>query len=261
MCIRDSALANVDRVVAFTRFGHDSILEARGPGAPRLEIDVIPHGVDTTVFHPIGRADARRELFPDEPGMKDAFIVLNANRNQPFKRIDITVEGFARFAHGKPPDVRLYLHMGTAAAAPGTVPLADRLGIRERLLVTTRADRHPDVSNARLNAIYNACDVGVNTSVGEGWGLVSFEHAATRAAQVVPRHTACAELWQDAALFIDPLTAEELAARLEFLYDNRDACARLADAAHRLATRPDLQWAAIAAQWDRCFTELLTSSG
>jgi len=27
-----------------------------------------------------------------------------------------------------------------------------------------------------LNIVYNACDIGINTSVREGWGLVSFEH-------------------------------------------------------------------------------------
>ena len=31
--------------------------------------------------------------------------------------------------------------------------------------------------------------------MGEGWGLVSFEHASTGAAQIVPDHTACAALW------------------------------------------------------------------
>ena len=32
--------------------------------------------------------------------------------------------------------------------------------------------------------------------MGEGWGLVSSEHGAAGAAQIVPDHTACAELWR-----------------------------------------------------------------
>jgi D-inositol-3-phosphate glycosyltransferase len=39
--------------------------------------------------------------------------VLNANRNQPRKRIDITLRGFALFAVDKPETVQLYLHMGS----------------------------------------------------------------------------------------------------------------------------------------------------
>jgi D-inositol-3-phosphate glycosyltransferase len=51
------------------------------------------------------------------------------------------------------------------------------------------------VGDDELNWLYNACDVGINTLMGEGWGLISFEHAAAGAAQVVPDHMACSELW------------------------------------------------------------------
>jgi hypothetical protein len=48
----------------------------------------------------------------------------------------------------------------------------------------------------------NACDVGINRAMGEGWGLASFEHAAAGAAQVVPNHTACSEIWRERAELI-----------------------------------------------------------
>ena len=51
------------------------------------------------------------------------------------------IEGFARFAKDKPAGVKLYLHMGTRAAAPGTLPLIDQFGIRDRLLYTALSDR------------------------------------------------------------------------------------------------------------------------
>jgi hypothetical protein len=60
------------------------------------------------------------------------------------------------------------------------------------------------VSDRELNLLYNACDVGINTSMGEGWGLVSFEHGAAGAAQVFPDHTACTELWSGRAELIPP---------------------------------------------------------
>ena len=49
----------------------------------------------------------------------------------------------------------------------------------------------------KLNLVYNACDVGVNTCIGEGWGLVNFEHAATATAQVVPDHTSLKEIFSE----------------------------------------------------------------
>jgi glycosyltransferase involved in cell wall biosynthesis len=49
----------------------------------------------------------------------------------------------------------------------------------------------------QLNQVYNAVDIGVNTCIGEGWGLVNTEHAATGVAQLVPDHTSLKEIFND----------------------------------------------------------------
>ena len=49
----------------------------------------------------------------------------------------------------------------------------------------------------RLNKVYNSVDIGVNTCIGEGWGLVNTEHAATGVAQLVPDHTSLKEIFSD----------------------------------------------------------------
>ena len=49
-------------------------------------------------------------MFAGLPDPENAFIVLNASRFDQRKRIDLTVEGFARFAAGKPANVRPRLH-------------------------------------------------------------------------------------------------------------------------------------------------------
>src|SRR5262249_32169023 len=195
--------------------------------------------------------------------------------NQPFKRIDITMRAFAAFARDKPPDVRLYLHMATAPAAPGTLPLADALGIRDRLLVSAVGPHHPNVSNEQMNAIYNACDVGVNTSEGEGWGLVSVEHAATGAAQIVPRHSACAEIWDGAAFVVDPVAEDRVEGyctagctvsvsavtnAFQQLFDNRGRRRDLSHAAYCRTMRDDWRWSSISDEWDRLFSRLLSPS-
>jgi len=132
------------------------------------------------------------------------------------------------------------------------------------------------VSAKQLNVVYNACDVGLNTSSAEGWGLASFEHAATRAAQVVPRHSACEELWRESALMLDPVltvindkilteawlvSPESVAEALERLYTDRELLEELSEAAYRNATRPEYRWAAISERWDALFREVLSSPG
>ena len=281
-------LARAHCLVAFTRFARGLLLQGFceiGIEQPP-PVEVIPHGVDTSVFHPVVSAanlqesrqlsclSARRRLFGNDQRARD-FIVLNANRNQPFKRIDIALEGFTLFAKDKPDSVMLYLHMASRAPAPGETPLVDRLNIRRRILTTTREELHPHVDDIVLNTIYNACDVGMNTSEKEGWGLIAFEHGATGAPQLVPDHGACAELWQGSALLLDAaaetssvlngravltVTPEAVAHALELLYQDRQEREHWGEAAFNNANRPEYRWNAIAARWDRLLSNLLAGA-
>jgi glycosyltransferase involved in cell wall biosynthesis len=225
-------LGSVDHFVAYTEFGRREL--ERFVDVP---VAVIPHGVDTDVFRP---ADSR----------PDGFVVLNANRPHERKRIDLTIEGFEMFARDKPPDVRLRLHHAIDAAE---YDLTDRVEVTSSCL-----------SDADLNRLYNECHVGVNTAMGEGWGLISFEHAATGAAQVVPDSSACSELWAGAAeivpaedtgvpafspLAMRTVSAEGVAAAFERLYADAGHLRAMSDAAWRNATQPRYSWDVIGEQW------------
>jgi D-inositol-3-phosphate glycosyltransferase len=282
-------LDGVDQLVAYNQFGKRVMQQAiaavrqADPEFKASEIKVIPHGVDTKLFHPypniptsqgfkLGRSRAKKALLPRKKDFLESFIVLNANRNQPRKRIEITMQGFALFAENKPENVKLYLHMGIEDVGWNLVSLAKRYDIENRLIVSNTAKETPTDSLKRLNMIYNACDIGINTSIGEGWGLVSFEHAATGAAQIVPRHTACEELWQGAAEFLEPvftLTVERVltegkfvspkgvAEALDRLYQDPEYLCAMSEAAYRNATKPEYKWENIARKWDALFQTLL----
>ena len=112
--------------------------------------------------------------------------------------------------------------------------------------------------------------VGLNTATGEGWGLVSFEHAATGAAQIVPRHSACAELWPGSAEFLSPQRSVQtgfsegqavsdcaVAEALERLYRDPDHRRRIALAGFRNATQQQYSWHALANRWDGCLRGVL----
>jgi D-inositol-3-phosphate glycosyltransferase len=272
----------VDRFVAYTAFAQREMsaavsqLTAAGARFAFDRIDVIPHGVDVEAFYPLGsRRAVRRELFagrPDARELDDAFIVLNANRPSPRKRLDLTIEGFARFAQGKR-DVRLYLHQAIQQPKDRARIEAwiDRAGIRDRVIMPIGLGDETITSDDRLNLIYNACDVGLNTTMGEGWGLVSVEHGATGAAQIVPRHSACEEIWNGAALMLDPIergvpeefsplelatvSAEQVAEALEMLYRDVALRQRLSTAAFDVARRPEYSWARIGKQWEALLRE------
>lgn len=231
----------------------------------------IPHGFDASTFHHLGDRAAMRQTIP---GLHDlgggAFVVLNANKNEPRKRIDLTLHGFARFVRDKPQDIRLYLHMGD----PGGElrQLASALGIGDRIVLASGGDgAHPRLDDEALNRLYNACDVGLNTASSEGWGMISFEHAATGAAQIVPGAWICGALWKDHGELLEPApeqanqqgytreistTAESVASALQRLYSDDAHRSRMTRRAAMLAADSCFQWTAIAGRWDALLREI-----
>ena len=251
-----ASLAAVDLLVMYTPHGLETVsraFTAAGLGLPPTA--VIPHGVDCSRFAPMHRAEARERLF-GSARLDDAFIVLNANRSQRRKRIDLTLQAFAAFASDRP-DAWLYLHMGMRDLGGDVLGMADSLGIAGRLLTTTREAAHPRVPDEQLRLIYNACDVGLNTASAEGWGLVSFEHACTGAVQVVPAGAACASLWEGAGLVTAPERAADALAKL---YDNPELRASLGRRCLELARSPEFRWEAIAARWSEVLLASVRSS-
>ncbi|HVR96157.1 MAG TPA: hypothetical protein VMW27_06060 [Thermoanaerobaculia bacterium] len=283
-------LERVDVCILYTEHARRSVADLcarvseRDPAfrAPRLA--VAGHGVDAADFYPLhggpdghfageGRAAARRLLFPDRPDLHRAFLVLNANRAYPRKRLDLTVAGFAGFArdHG---DAYLYLHVCNLSQAGGDSLRAEiaRSGVGERVLLNTLLPDGEPLPVEHLNLLYNACDVGVTTAMGEGWGLASFEHGATGAPQIVPDHTSFRENWHGAAELLPPVRREhvfyeladmfvvspdDLTQALARLYEDASYRRHMAHAAYARSTDARFRWSTIGRSFGRLLDEAL----
>lgn len=258
-------LRQLDGIGIYTRWAREQLSEALGAFPERSpEIEIVGHGVDLDVFTPAGPGQAacrkalRARVFPGLAAAGRAFIVLNASRPDQRKRLDLTLEGFAQMVHRGADEAYLCLHQAVASTVSleALHELAARLGIAERLLQPFGGTCGP-LADDELADLYRACDVGLNTSMGEGWGLVSFEHAATGAAQVVPDHSACRELWRGAADLLpierrlvpsySPLRLAEVsvagvAGALWELYVDGERRSAMGRAAHQRATDSRLGW-------------------
>lgn len=262
-------LTGFSSLFTYTRHAASQLRGAVRACGHETAVGVAGHGVDLRAFHPapgVRESDfapgIRRRLARDLFGLDEpSWVVLNASRPDPRKRIDISIDGFARFVRGRPSNVRLCLHQALSYAQ-FVEPLrqqADALGLASRILWWP--PQHAPLDDSGLCALYNACAAGVNTSLGEGFGLVGFEHAATGVPQLVPAHPALVELWADAAVCLGPVrkvttghspflmgevTPEQVSDGLELIYSDEAEYRRLSHAALARSHADDLRWQAVA---------------
>lgn len=183
---------HADRIYTFTEKWKTKFLEY----GPFPDVRVLEHAVDPTIFSCMSdeaRAGIRKNLnLPP-----NAISFLNANRNSQRKRLDLTVMGFVGLLKSNR-TAPYYLVIATNLN-PQTGAFYDIQRIymeelksngldfqefaRRLLLVDTSP---PNVwSDEAINQLYNATDIGINTSDGEGFGLCQLEQMYTGAPQIV----------------------------------------------------------------------------
>ncbi|OUR97688.1 hypothetical protein A9Q86_15865 [Flavobacteriales bacterium 33_180_T64] len=199
-----TSLTGVDLCITYTKFAQNALKSLLSK--PDTKLISIGHGLDT-YYQPLTsnklpaetsfREALRKRLFPNHPEYWKRPMVLNSNRLYYRKRLDLTIKGFALAA--KKTDASLYLNIAaiTQYEHNKLETLIKKLGIESRVMLNTLNTTNKPIPKEQLRQLYNACDIGITTSMGEGWGLCVFEHAATGAMQIVPDHTAFRENWPD----------------------------------------------------------------
>ena len=103
-------------------------------------------------------------------------IILNANNFVERKKIGISLDAF-RLLLKEHPNVKFCLHTKTESIE-FKLFIAKYLDLN--LYINHLFSFNNDISDSELNYIYNCCDIGLQTSTGEGWSLTNCEHQKTR---------------------------------------------------------------------------------
>jgi glycosyltransferase involved in cell wall biosynthesis len=155
-------------VWAMSRFGEREMRKAG------LDPYYVPHGVNTQVYKPADRVKAREMC-----GVKqDQFFAIMVAANKglvPRKSFDKVLKAWARFVETHP-DALLHIHTQPKTGGNDDLNLlqmADFYGINEKNLRFPDEYRYlrGDYDPGRLNALYNAADVLLAPSMGEGFGV------------------------------------------------------------------------------------------
>jgi len=187
----DSINKNVSRVYCFTPYWADIYSKY----APFPDIRVLENAVDKTLFSKIPNA-ARASVRSSMNLPTDAILMVNANRNSQRKRHDLAIMGFVELLRRNPEKPYYFMFVTGLNAQQGAYYDVNRIFMTELqrqglnpedftkrlMLVDTSAKAVPD---SAINEIYNAADIGINTSDGEGFGLCQIEHLYTGAPQIV----------------------------------------------------------------------------
>ncbi|GMU77615.1 MAG: D-inositol 3-phosphate glycosyltransferase [Acidimicrobiia bacterium] len=158
-----------DGVVVSTAHERDLLVDGYGAAGDRVEI--IPPGVDHTVFRP-GTGDVPRVRRHWRVG--DAPVLLVVGRIQPLKGIDLAIRSLASLD-----DPRANLVVVGGPSGPEGESELDRLHrLAGDLGIADRVRFEPPRAHEQLAAYYRAADVVLVPSRAESFGLVALEAAA-----------------------------------------------------------------------------------
>lgn len=189
---------SLKHAIFHTQFGLDELRKVgyQGPAS------IAGHGVDTTLFQPYDKSDAREQMQIgiSKEKLRDAFIWGVVAMNQPRKRLDLSLAFFAAWwkHNGNPTNAYIYLHSDPRGMYD-IQQLAEYLGIRGRVLTTQGA-----LPETHLPHMYSIFDAMIATSEGESWGMCNHEGMACGIPQIAVRCGGMPYWAKDAIYWVNP---------------------------------------------------------
>lgn len=179
---------------------------------PAAKIDVVYNGFDERLATPTPEDERRvRERF-----QLDAPFVLYAGNIKPHKNVDRLIEAFAKLRERGLERVNLLIIGDDISKYSSLRRLVHRHQLRQQVRFLGF------VSTDTLAALYRLARVFVFPSLYEGFGLPPLEAMASGTPVVTSNTSSLPEVVGDAALLIDPLSADDIAdAMVRVLTDDR----------------------------------------
>jgi glycosyltransferase involved in cell wall biosynthesis len=268
-----SALSGLDHAIFWTEFAAAEAKRGGYTGAA----SVIPLGVDRSIYRPMPKREAWQTFgnaVAEKLEARDAFIVGNVNRNQPRKRLDLTISYFAKWIQTHDaPRAMLFLHVcPTGETGCDVRQLVKYYGLTGRVILA-----EPNIgigeSEERVRETYCCFDVLLTTTQGEGFGLPTLEAMACGIPAIVPYWSALGEWAAPYALAVPcDMTSitpnginvlggvadrDMTIANLDYLYSSEEGREAFRQKALICAEKPEFQWRNIANRYSEVLRTIL----
>jgi len=267
-------LVNADYVIAYSRFGKQELLKH----FPDFMVKMIPHGVDTKLFHP--RSEKERMKLREKweiPEGKFLFLFVGANfgeRKAPCQLL-LTFKHFLK----KHPDSMIYMLTTLSGSYPSSYNFTEfttEYGLADHIISPARNLTLDPIEDEELSELYALADVLVLPSWGEGFGLPIIEAMACGTPVIATNSSSIPELIQGNGWLIDtvpedvwvdvpvwlPLLAvypvpnlRSLFECMEDAYRNPEKVKAYGKTSREFALKYD--WSNIIPQWDKLLKEMV----
>jgi D-inositol-3-phosphate glycosyltransferase len=217
-------------------------------GADPDRIEIVPPGVDHTIFAPADRDKARAEL-----GLAGGPVLLFVGRIQPLKGVRLAVRCLAALGH---PDATLLI-VGGPSGADGEGELARTRALVTELGLDERVRFVPPQPHARLAEFYRAADVCIIPSRTESFGLVALEAAACGTPVVAASVGGLRSLVDDGrtGFLVEGRDPADFATPITQLLDDPALAAEMST--HAAMDSRRYSWSATAGRLRRSYTDLV----
>lgn len=230
-------IGSANKTIVFTNWAKDVINKTCRivtNGRELTNIEIIPHGVDTSVWKPLSPEDRKAARLKYFGLNENTFLIGVLARNQPRKRFDAIFMAMRRFID------RNYEKYGRRIMCYMHAPLSDNIGwdlqwlstyygLTDRVIFDKNLQPGMGPSEENLNEIINCFDVHMLLANSEGWGLPMLETAAAGVPNIVTDYSAHAD-WGKNTLLMCKIGAYEHEPRTGFI----KAIADVDHAAHQL---------------------------
>ena len=258
-----SVLKGAYRVASMTKSGQ-KLLSDKG-----IESTPIPHGVDKEVFKPLNKKEELKEMLGFN---KTDFVIGIVAMNKGVRKNFGDMFDIAARMIKKHDNVRLYIH--TEMLRPdgiNLIELSKFYGLTNGTVITDQALYELGLNESQMAERYNAFDVTLMTTAGEGFGLPIIESQACGTPVITNDFTTGRELnahpelvIKPGRLLVDALIAnqamtdiEKAVEAVELVYNKgsesfKDKCVKFTD---------NYTWDIVAKQWEKFFNEIKTDLG
>jgi len=183
-------MKNVDYTLFFSDYWYNWAIDF---GFDKNKCDILYHGLKNIKITDLSVAKSKLNI------PLNSFVILNTNRNSYRKAWDITINAFLKFfkmidnktmERRKPIlFINCQLKSDTGYDILDLITIGCRMEKLDADLIKNNyimvMPNNGQLTEEKLNILMSACDIGINTAIGEGFGLSNLEHASFGKPQLV----------------------------------------------------------------------------